>query len=103
MSNYYEQDYRLRATILGGQLCFSVGSREDFKVLYDADGRVEVAFLTSLDNILAICKRLTWEVKAMKKGEKKKAKKGVDDEGRPVLTSSSKGRRVKKATQHCSN
>ena len=87
MGNYYEQDYKLRATILGGQLCFSVGSREDFKVLYDADGRVEVAFLTSLDNIVDICKTLNWLVKAMKKSEKKK---GVNDEGKPVLTRSSK-------------
>jgi len=84
---YWDQDYRLRTNVIGDQLCFSIGSREDFKVFYHEDGHVEVAFLTNRENIRDMCKRLVW----MTREPRKKMKKGEENEGYIVFATGGKG------------
>ena len=108
MSDYLNQDVKLRAELIGGQLCFSVAGKEDFKVISHADGHTEFAFLASLDNIEEIALFLLHRVKDMKKYEKKmekakKRKEGVKDESGSVLARGRKSGGSEKADQHCSD
>jgi len=98
---YWEQDVKLRVEIIGERLCFSTGGWDDLQIIPNRDGHIEVAFLTNLDNMTEIAKKILRRIKEVKKYNEKRRKEGVKDESGQVLARGRKSRGSEKANKHC--